>query len=204
MININSSISDVFSMFYALFMWSVGIAVLIPLVSFGFKLVLYNSGSSSSSVSVRDYYLGGVFNKLKSILRKEKNELSKYNDKINVIDSLEERIMKLQSAFNNLYDVEKKIRNQTFDYFEVACFHEYESIKKIFDVIDRGIPVTHNNVLPLVKTVVSGLEEKYEKFILMSTEEIVQETKDLKLLQMREKEDLIFIDKLESVDRLNA
>lgn len=104
------------------------------------------------------------------------------------------RFDEISNSFHRLCNVDKRaIRKQNFEYLEVACFHESESMEKVIEMIDRGIPITHSNVLQLLEVIINGLETKYNDFLNLSTEEIVQEIKDLKLLQQKEIEDAKFI-----------
>lgn len=122
-------------------------------------------------------------------ISKIKNHLEADNDAENAFTIIN-RLEDISKSFNKLFTIENKdLRKKNYEYLEVACYHEYESMNKVIELIDKGIPSTHKNVLELLEVIIDGLETQYNEFILLSTEEIVQETKDLKLLQQKERND---------------
>lgn len=161
-------------------------ALILIAISLGFtvfnRVNIFESGGTTSE---RRYYLNKPLKKIKANF-----ELSENEDNNETIELLINRIDEITYSLNKLYDVDKKaIRKQSFAYLDLAFYHEYESVKKVEELIDRGIPVTHNNVMDLIEVIVEGLENKYHDFIQLSTEEIVHETKMLKKLQQKEIEE---------------
>lgn len=158
--------------------------LIILILGLGFTLMT-GANEFAGTTSERRYYLKDPLKKIKKQL-----ELSKNENNIEHILLWINRIDQISNSLNKLYDVDKAaIRKQSFAYLDVACYHEYESVKKLIELLDRGIPVTHDNVMELLEAIVEGLENKYDNFIQLSTEELVQETKVLKKLQQKEIEE---------------
>ncbi|MGE7983707.1 hypothetical protein [Solibacillus sp. NPDC093137] len=157
-------------------------------ISLGF-ILLTKSNESGGTTSERRYYLNKPLKKIKKHLELSENENENNRE---TVELLINRIDEISYSLNKLYVVDKTaIRKQSFAYLDVACYHEYESVKKLIEMIDRGIPITHDNVMELLEAIVEGLENKYENFIQLCTEELVQETKVLKKLQQKEIEEKI-------------